>query len=319
MSKIILGVFAVMVVALGSFFVLQNYNRLPDLAAVLALEPSFINAWQKNGGIKSELAFGTRGKEVRLLQSVLLSQKEPIEVTGYFGKMTEAGIKNFQLKHNLEITGIADDSTRAKLNEFYFNELCPQENTFSYLDLKTTLVDKYHPLPKDFVPPNLVYVSHQVKSFGVICLEQETASALTRLFEAAKKEGIELAVTSGFRRTEIQGMLFNFWNNHQGDSSFDEVALPGHSEHQLGTAVDLTGKSIQNASVTMLFATSAEFEWLKKNAHLYGFVMSYPPTKEVATGYHFEPWHWRYVGERTALNVFSQNITLTEYLRNGGR
>jgi D-alanyl-D-alanine carboxypeptidase len=68
------------------------------------------------------------------------------------------------------------------------------------------------------------------------------------------------------------------------------VALPGHSEHQLGTTVDLAG-------------SAGLFDFVEKNAHKYGFTISYPRNKTNLTGYAYEPWHLRYIGRDLAKAV----------------
>ena len=60
------------------------------------------------------------------------------------------------------------------------------------------------------------------------------------------------------------------------------------------------------------FEYTKEFEWMKSNAHLYGFILRYPKGKEHITGYKYEPWHYRYVGD-IASTIYNRNITLEEY------
>ncbi len=61
------------------------------------------------------------------------------------------------------------------------------------------------------------------------------------------------------------------------------------------------------------FEKSKEFEWMKKNAHKYGFILRYPENKEYITGYMYEPWHYRYVGIEAATYIYEHNITYEEY------
>jgi len=88
-------------------------------------------------------------------------------------------------------------------------------------------------------------------------------------------------------------------------------ARPGHSEHQTGLAIDIMGSNEDYNK----FEESVEFEWMKNNAHLYGFILRYPKGKENITGFKYEPWHYRYIGKKVATIIYNENITLEEYLK----
>lgn len=63
------------------------------------------------------LSFGMRNTDVNELQKRLTSEgvyKGP--VTGYFGSLTEVGVKAYQAKNNIEQVGLVGPKTRAKLN-----------------------------------------------------------------------------------------------------------------------------------------------------------------------------------------------------------
>jgi D-alanyl-D-alanine carboxypeptidase len=97
-------------------------------------------------------------------------------------------------------------------------------------------------------------------------------------------------------------------------------ALPGHSEHQLGTVVDfgspempaLTGSTTDPFSP--LFAGTDEGLWLEQHAFEYGFSMSSPQGAEMLTGLAYEPWHYRYVGVEMATYLQTSGYYLDEYL-----
>ena len=86
-------------------------------------------------------------------------------------------------------------------------------------------------------------------------------------------------------------------------------AKPGHSEHQTGLAVDVEGSNHDYDD----FENSKEFAWMKKNAHLFGFILRYPEGKTTITGFKYEPWHYRYVGKDVAKIIYEENLTLEEY------
>lgn len=88
--------------------------------------------------------------------------------------------------------------------------------------------------------------------------------------------------------------------------------LPGQSEHQTGFAFDIWDgeNEIGDAQVYDQYFIST---WLKENAYKFGFILRYPKDKEEVTGYAYEPWHYRYVGEELAGKIFSSGLTLEEY------
>ncbi|WP_105110559.1 LD-carboxypeptidase LdcB/DacB [Streptococcus suis] len=112
---------------------------------------------------------------------------------------------------------------------------------------------------------------------------------------------------SGFRSYETQQSLYLNYVQRDGQAAADRYsARPGHSEHQTGLAFDLT-----DASGALLTNSRAE-QWLKDNAHKYGFVVRYLPGKEAVTGYMSESWHLRYVGKE-AKDIYQSGLTLEEY------
>ena len=88
--------------------------------------------------------------------------------------------------------------------------------------------------------------------------------------------------------------------------ALDYVAVPGTSEHELGIAADINSQD-GNTDWNV-------YAWLKDNAHNYGFILRYPEGKEDITGIDYEPWHYRYVGEEAAREIYERQITLEEYL-----
>ena len=91
-------------------------------------------------------------------------------------------------------------------------------------------------------------------------------------------------------------------------------ARAGHSEHQLGTTLDLRSYGGSAPWNYKDWGTTKAGAWLKANAWKYGFVMTYPKGKTSVTCYQYEPWHYRYVGRDTARKVRASGLTLREYL-----
>lgn len=179
------------------------------------------------------------------------------------------------------------------------------------------LVNKKYALPDDYAPNDLSRPNVEF-SFGNLdidksYLRKEAAEALEKMFLEAKNSGIELLAVSGYRSFDRQVVIFNAEVNRVGkDLAVLAVANPGYSEHQTGLAMDISSKSA-NLGLTEAFGVTKEGKWLAENAHQFGFILRYPKGKETITGYQYEPWHFRYVGERVAPVIFEKNLTLEEY------
>lgn len=120
-------------------------------------------------------------------------------------------------------------------------------------------------------------------------------SFLENLLMDAEDDGIHLRVLSAYRSYDEQRDLKGAYSLQYGTGANTFSADQGYSEHQLGTTVDFTSTEI-GGSLTG-FETTEAYAWLKKYAHRYGFIISYPENN----GYYiFEPWHWRFVGKDLA-------------------
>ncbi len=130
---------------------------------------------------------------------------------------------------------------------------------------------------------------------------EEAWPFLLDLLEAAEDDGIDPRIVSGYRSFEEQMELKTRYSVIYGDGANRFSADQGYSEHQLGTAVDLSTKALGGA--LWGFENTDFYSWLKENAHKYGFVISYP---EGNPSYIFEPWHWRFVGVKLATEVHNR-------------
>lgn len=180
------------------------------------------------------------------------------------------------------------------------------------------LVSKVRPIsPIDYAPDDLVTPSIPLRSSvgsGEMRLRKEASDNLEEMIKDAKKINIDLLLVSGYRSYQTQVSVYNGWVQTYGQSGADKVsARPGTSEHQTGLAVDL-GAITRSCELEVCFADLPEGKWLGTNAHRYGFIVRYRAGKESVTGYQYEPWHLRYVGEDLAAEMHSQNIqTLEEF------
>ncbi|MDN5709367.1 MAG: D-alanyl-D-alanine carboxypeptidase family protein [Planococcus sp. (in: firmicutes)] len=137
--------------------------------------------------------------------------------------------------------------------------------------------------------------------------------ALDAMIADAKKQSVILKITSSYRSYWYQNTLYNNYVKKHGKAKADRFsARPGHSEHQTGLAFDLGGVN-QAHWFEESFADTKEGKWLASNAHKYGFHLRYQKGKEDITGYMFEPWHFRYIGEANATNIKASGKTLEEY------
>lgn len=156
-----------------------------------------------------------------------------------------------------------------------------------------TLVDKQHYLAADFVPADIVALKPNdfyLLNRNDLSLRTPVEAGLRKMAAAAKKEGINLVVSSTYRSYDYQKNLYERNVRQLGKAVADrESAPPGASQHQLGVAVDF-------GSITDEFAQTKQGRWLAANAGTYGWSLSFPDGYEDVTGYRWECWHYRYIG-----------------------
>ena len=181
------------------------------------------------------------------------------------------------------------------------------------------LVDRTHALPADYAPNDLV----SLRDLGVPTLGQNTmlrreaAEHLEGLVAHAAAAGEELTVVSAYRSFEDQRFSYNRLVSIYGSGADRLSATPGHSQHQLGTAVDFTNGAV-GYEVQQSFGYTTASGWLTLHAHEHGFVLAYPPGEESETGYEWEPWHYRYVGTDNARQVRESELGLQGFLLREG-
>lgn len=177
-------------------------------------------------------------------------------------------------------------------------------------DWRLILVNSNNAIPKDY-KIELTQLSNGV------CVDTRIYPDLQNMFDDARKQGIYPVVSEGYRTRQQQQNIMDEKINAFIDEGYSEkdakklaedwVALPGTSEHELGIALDI------NADIDLCSDTEV-YDWLANNAHNYGFILRYPSGKEFITGIDYEPWHYRYVGKENASEIYSQQITLEEFL-----
>ncbi len=126
-------------------------------------------------------------------------------------------------------------------------------------------------------------------------------------------EGMVIDIGSGYRTYEYQlGVIERNTERYGAEDTARSVAPAGHSEHQTGLAIDIINNQPET-NIENSFKDTVEGQWLAENSYRYGFILRYPDGKEEITGYMYEPWHFRYVGEEMASRIFESGLSLEEY------
>lgn len=176
------------------------------------------------------------------------------------------------------------------------------------------LVNKYHYLPSDYAPKDLVDLKYRHPDRtekGRVTLRAEAAAAFDKLCEAAMEEGFTILGFSGYRSYSYQQSIYSSYCKSDPQSVVDTYsARAGYSEHQTGLAIDVcTDKYAYNR-----FGNSPEYQWAKDNIHKYGFIIHYTQTNTDLTGYKNEEWHFRYVGVEAATFMYEHGLVIDEYI-----
>ncbi|MEX2446108.1 MAG: M15 family metallopeptidase [Dehalococcoidia bacterium] len=181
----------------------------------------------------------------------------------------------------------------------------------------TWLVSKEHALPDGYAPDDLVTLPPEWRAPTgyAFSLRREPAEAAVEMLEAMRDAGLTAGVLSAYRSYDQQVAAHESLAARVGpELAARRSAPPGRSEHQLGSTLDFSTPSV-GWEITADFDATPESAWLREHAHEYGFALSYPPDGETVTGYVFEPWHYRYVGDDHARRWKDSGLTLIEYLR----
>lgn len=163
----------------------------------------------------------------------------------------------------------------------------------------------WNPIPEDY--------TFELVSVGAVKANTECADALQQMVTAGKKAGYYMYVDNVYRSLSLQQFLWDRRVQAYMQQGYDKataekltsrsVAIPGHSEHQMGLAADIS-KSNQSA-----------LNWLGENCWDYGFIVRYPADKTEITGIMYEPWHFRYVGVELAMELKELGICMEEYMQ----
>lgn len=166
-------------------------------------------------------------------------------------------------------------------------------------DWARSLLDQEYALAADDAPTDLVRLADRGID-GNGSLRALVIDDLAAMARAAAAADAPFRVTSAYRSYAQQVRTFASLEASLGhDEAVRSAARPGHSEHQLGTTIDVKGGEA----------------WLASHAGAFGFVLSYPPGQDEARiCYKAEPWHFRYLGRAAARTMTDSGLSLREWL-----
>jgi D-alanyl-D-alanine carboxypeptidase len=180
---------------------------------------------------------------------------------------------------------------------------------------RRTLLDTIYKIPSSYVPGSLVS-TERASLNGGYRVRRAVIEVLEALARAARAAGAGVAVQSAYRSYATQKAVFRSWVDQIGyEEALKVSARPGHSEHQLGTAIDFRSASSSRAPWDYDdWATTKPGRWMKQNAWRYGWLMTYTKGDKSETCSSYDPWHYRYVGRETAAAVRDSGMTVRRYL-----
>ena len=203
-------------------------------------------------------------------------------------------------------------SDSAKEKEYEFNsDFYDFSNWNKSCSTELLVVNSKNKLPADFKAETKNCRGKEVSTI--------MADDLEKMICDAKKEGISLWISSGYRSPDYQTKLFKRQVDREKSKEVitDEqaetraakiVARPYTSEHNTGLAIDFNGVSDD-------FYKTKEYKWLMDNAHKYGFIERYQKKWKSKTGVIYEPWHFRYVGKKHAPLIKETGLCLEDYVK----
>ena len=178
----------------------------------------------------------------------------------------------------------------------------------------TVLVDTARGLSSTYGPGDLRNISEAGFPFtDGLAVRSLVLGDLSAFRQAAADNGTPLSILAAYRSHTQQADLYSRRVDELGGTEAgSRVARPGHSEHQLGTTIDVTSEGM--ADVDQSWGATPTGQWVATNAYKFGFLLSYPQGASDRTCYDYEPWHLRYVGRDQAAAVITSGLTLREYL-----
>ena len=240
--------------------------------------------------------------------------KTEYEGTGY----TVTTVEEKEKVSSYDTTTVTEKETQAAENTATATEAEPPstENTeknAGQVDYMI-LVNKEHAMPENWTDIIELKKTRDVDG-DTVQVESTTYKAYLILRDALAAEGIDIQIGSAYRSIEEQQGLVDYYMREKGEDYVKQyVAVPGYSEHNTGLAIDLCIPGAPISDEALFNKT-----WARVHSVLadYGFILRYPLGKSDVTGYSYEYWHIRYIGNiAIAKDIAQKGITLEEYLSN---
>ena len=199
-------------------------------------------------------------------------------------------------------------------NSFLISTLNPNDE-IDYL----VLVNKKYKLPDDYESKvDLINATNYLPSPRTFEIERKAFEYYTQLRNKLLEENnIQIELDSVYRSVKRQQEIWDEFIEKYGEEyTISHVAVPGHSEHHTGLAIDIC--LVVNGTVIddndEMIAQREIFAKIHEKLADYGFILRYPEGKKYITGYDYEPWHLRFVLVDNAKAIKNQDVTLEEFL-----
>lgn len=266
----------------------HNYERYIGLTAIILLLAGLLYGWYEYTNLKE-----------RLTKDLAMTRSELADTSSRLGALQE--------ERDYIYNNLLSEQAKNSLFESQIKEIVGTVGTLDKLS-KTDkeLLQKYSRvffLNEHYVPESLATITpaHVFEESRKNLVHSKMLPYLEAMLKAAEDNGTPVRVVSAYRSFAEQISLKGKYLVTYGSGANQFSADQGYSEHQLGTTVDLT--TVKLGSNFTQFAGTEAFKWLKENAYLYGFILSYP---EGNSYYQYEPWHWRFVGKKLALRLHNE-------------
>ena len=183
-----------------------------------------------------------------------------------------------------------------------------------------TLINKQHRLPDDWTSQFDFLVGRNALGELFIVESESLLSFYSLRDYLLEQANVQIELDSIYRSLDEQQDIWDIWSadpEKGPDYCAQYLAPVGCSEHHTGLALDIflikDGEIIRDNDATL--ADTEDFAKVHAALAKFGFILRYPDGKEAITGYSYEPWHLRYVGDATiASDIMSRGLTLEEYL-----
>lgn len=183
-------------------------------------------------------------------------------------------------------------------------------------DETLVVLDRTYALPAGYAPADLVPASAAGLGgvSGTKLVRARLVDDLSAMADAWQAAGLTIEIESAYRSYADQAATFATWTARVGLAEARiRTARPGHSEHQLGTALDLTSPGWSGRFGDWALE-SDEGAWMAEHGWEFGFVMSYPPAGQDATCFSYEPWHYRWIGRANAAAHRESGLDVRRFL-----